>query len=177
MTTLSHELASLVAIRARVAFALGIAERVLPVLLKNADAFQAARAALDDGWRWEQGESLRASKLYESHIEALAVQGSLLSNVEESAAMCAVTSAFFYVLWHAFRQELSTSQVSEGDVPNDMADVTEEVIDEMCDFAARTSVCDRHWISALATRLSTDVRATNPDDLGPVVSREYFTSA
>jgi hypothetical protein len=174
MRDICSDLASTIPIRPRVAFVLAIAQRVEPALVKNIQALNAAQKALADGWRWEEGESLRAAHLYEDDVEALAIQGSLISDKEASAAMCATTSAFYYLLWHAFRQDLSIGVVSEGDVPNDMADVTEDVMEEVCDFATQTSLCDRLWITDIAKRLSSDFYTKNTEDLGPVVPRQYF---
>src|SRR5258708_37163833 len=109
------DLSDKIPIRARVAFVLALAERVLPSLANNPAGFQAAQQALADAWRWEEGEDVRAAQLYENDVSALAVQGSLITNTEESAAMCAATSAFYYVLWHAFRQDINNGQVSEGE--------------------------------------------------------------
>jgi hypothetical protein len=167
------ELRQLVPIRPRVAFVLAVAERVLPALAKNAEAFNVAQQALANAWRWAEGQSISALQLYEDDAAALAVQGSLIKDKEASAAICAVTSAFYYFLWNAFRQQLKEGLVSEGAVPNDMAEVTEEVMEEVCDFAAQTSLCDTHWLTSLAKRLSTDFRAANPEELGPVVARQY----
>src|SRR6266508_2957108 len=105
MRAVCSNLSNTVPIRPRVAFVLAIAERVMAALTKNTEAFNAVQKALADGWRWEQGESLRAALLYEDNVESLAVQGSLISDKEASAAMCAVTSAFYYLMWHAFRQD------------------------------------------------------------------------
>jgi hypothetical protein len=145
----------------------------MPALAKNPQALNAAQKALTDGWRWEQGENLRATQLYEDDDEALALQGSVITDGEASAAMNAATSAFYYMLWHAFRQDLTKELVREGEIPT-MADVTEGVMEEVCDFARRTSLCDRRWIAALADRLSADFRTASPEELGPVVPREYF---
>jgi hypothetical protein len=174
MKTVSGDLCRAVSVRTRVAFVLAVAERVLPALVGHAEAFHAARKALADGWRWEEGKRIKALQLYDDDVEALAVQGSLIRGPETSAAMCAATSAFYYVLWQAFKHDLTSGFVREGEVPNDIADVTEEVIDEVCDFAMRTSLCDHRWIASLAERLSADFGIANPDDLEPVVPREYF---
>jgi hypothetical protein len=174
MKLISEELCQRVPVRPRVAFVLAVAERVLPALAGTRDAYAVAERALTDGWRWEQGQTIPALQLYKDDVAGLAIQGSLLSGHEASAAMCAATSAFYYTLWHAFRQDLDTGQVSEGEVPNDMAEVTEEVIDEVCDCAIRSSVCDRAWITSLAEHLSANFHATNPEDLGPSVPKEYF---
>lgn len=176
MRCLCSNLSDTIPVRPRVAFVLAIAERVAPALAENTNAFNAVGKALADGWRWEQGESIRAAQLYDDDVDFLAVQGSLPLNKEASAAMSAATSAFYCVMWHAFRQDLRAGLVSEGEVPNDIADVTEAVMNEVCNFATQTSFCDEHWIASLAERLSTDFRTAKPDELGPVVPRDYFNA-
>lgn len=161
-------------IRARVALVLAIAQRVIPALTANAEAFKAAHRALIDAWQWEEGGAIPALQLYESDVDALAVQGSLVVGEEASAAMFAATSAFYYVLWQAFRQDLKTGRVREGDIPNDIAEITEDVIDEVCRFAAETSLCDSLWINSAMERVCADFPAGNANELGPVVHRQYF---
>jgi hypothetical protein len=174
MKSICNDLIRRIPIRARVAFVLAIAERLLPAISENPEALDTARKAIFDGWRWEEGECIHALQLYEDDVESLARQGSLVKDQEASEAFCAVTSAFFYMIWHAFRHDLTVGQVQEGDIPNDMAEMSEGVIDEVCDFAARTSFYDSRWVASLIERLSTDFHGVDSEDLGPVVLREYF---
>jgi hypothetical protein len=160
-------------IRPRVAFVLAIAERVLPALAKNGEAFKAARKAVTDAWRWEEGEKISAIQLYEEDDEALALQTCLIKDKEGSAAINAATSAFYYTLWRAFTLDLSRGQVREGEIPG-MRDVTEEVIDEVCELATQTSLCDSDWILSLSERLASDFRTHNPEELGTSVPRQFF---
>jgi hypothetical protein len=173
MRYVCNNLNGTVPIRPRVAFVLAIAERVMPALTDNPEAFGAVQRALADGWRWEQGEDILAKQLYEDDEGDLALQGSLVRDGEASAAVQTATSAFYYTLWHAFYQDLSRGLVREGDVPL-MTEVTEDVLAEVCDFATRTSLCDGHWITAIANRLSTDFHTDNPEELGPIVYHNYF---
>lgn len=173
MKSISANLRNHLPIRPRVAFVLAVAERVLPALAKNPAAFNAARKALTDGWQWEERGIVNALRLYEDNDEALALQGSLIAETEASAALCTVTSAFYYLLWHAFGQDLSRGRAREGEIPG-MTEVTEDVIDEVCNFATRTSLCDTQWIQSLAERLSAGFRTANPEELGSAVPRQYF---
>jgi hypothetical protein len=176
MRSLYHKLSNTIPIRPRVALVLAIAERVIGALGKNTEAFNAVQKALVDGWRWEQGENVGATQLYDNDDEALALQGCLVKDEQESSAIMAATSAFYYTLWHAYMMDLHRGQVREGEIPG-MTDVTEEVIDEVCEHAIHTSLCDSDWIIALANRLSADFPTTNPEELGPVVPRQYFKLA
>lgn len=161
-------------IRARVALVLAVAERVMPVLASHAEASKAAERALAAAWRWEQGTDQPALRLYDDHIEPLAVQGSLLDDSKASAALYSVTSAFFYVLWHAFKLDLIRKHVRPNRVPNDIADITEEVIDEVCDYAIQTSLCDDDWIGTNCKRLNARFDTGKPDQLGEPVVPRFF---
>lgn len=161
-------------IRARVAFVLAVAERVLPALAKHVHGLHAAQAALSDAWQWEEGADIRALWLYKKNIEPLAIQGSSMEDGKASAAMCAVTAAYFYTLWHAFRLDLDRKEVRASKVPNDIADVSEDVIDEACGFAIETSLFDDQWIGTIYKRLASDFGNDGLDQLGRPVPRLTF---
>jgi hypothetical protein len=161
-------------IRARVAFALATAQHVVTALHGNQNASHFIHSALVDGWRWEQGHDIRAITLYELHTENLAVQSSLINEKRATAAMCAAVSAFYYMLWHAFRQDLSNGMVNAGDVPNDIADVTEDVIQEVCEYALKSRLCDDAWISFFGDKLLNDYRTKNIGSLGSPINPDYF---
>jgi hypothetical protein len=175
MKATCRDLREQVPIRVRVAFALAVAERVLPALSKNTDGFKAARKAVTDCWRWEEGEAIRALQLYENDDEALVLQGSLIVDGEAGAAISAVTSAFYFTLWHSFKQDLEKGLVRVGEVPM-MTEVTEEVLDEVCKSATQTSLCDDDWIASVVAKLLRDFDSDNPDELGPTISRDYFAA-
>jgi hypothetical protein len=164
-----------VSIRVRVAFALAVAERVLPALAKNADGFKAARKALDDCWEWEERGTIRALQLYEDDDEALVLQGSLIKDNEASAAISTVTSAFYFTLWQAFQQDLEKGLVRAGEVPM-MTEITEEILDEVCKSATQTSLCDDGWLSSVIGRLVRDFHSDNPYELGPTIPQNYFAT-
>jgi hypothetical protein len=159
-----------ISIRPRVAFALAVAERVLPTLVHSKDAFDTAVKTLSDGWRWEEGRSISAEDLYRSNVEGLAVQGSLTSD----PALGATISAYYYLMWHAFQQDIRESKLPAGKVPNDIAEVSEEVLTEVCEYAAKTPHFDKTWMASTVSRLIEDFSSDTPDDLGPSVMRKYF---
>lgn len=170
-----NDLRQHVPIRVRVAFALAVAERVLPALPKNAEGLKAARKAIADCWRWEEGETIRALQLYEDDDEALVLQGSLIKDKEASAAISAVTSAFYFTLWQAFKQDLKKGLVRAGEVPM-MTEITEEVLDEVCKSATQTSLCDDDWIASVVGKLLRNFHSDNPDELGPTIPRDAFAT-
>lgn len=170
---MSDDLIEHAPVRARVAFVLAVATRVLPALEENGDAFNTAVKALADAWRWEEGETVSALQLYEDDDEALVLQGSLITEKEALAAIMAATSAFYYMLWHAYKLDLSLARVRRGEVPN-MSEVSEEVIDQVCQYALQTTLCDEGWLNALRQQIVNDYRTNNPEDLGAAIPRQYF---
>lgn len=162
-----------VPIRGRVAFVLAVAQKVLPALEHKQDALSAAAQALADGWRWEEGETISSLQLYEKDDEDLVLQGSLVKDEKALPAIMAATSAFYYMLWHAYKLDLNRGQVKRGEVPN-MGEVSEEVIDEVCQYAMQSVLCEEDWITELTKRLIKDYGTDNPEELGAVVPRQYF---
>ncbi len=162
-----------VPIRTRVAFVLAVAEKALPALGNKQDALNASAQALADGWRWEEGETISSLQLYEKDDEDLVLQGSLVKEDKALAAIMAATSAFYYLLWHVYKLDLSKGQVKRGEVPN-MGEVSEEVIDDVCKYAIQSTLCDEGWLNTLTKRLIKDYHTNTPEELGAIVPRHYF---
>jgi hypothetical protein len=162
-----------VPIRTRVAFVLAVAEKALPALENKQDALNASAQALADGWRWEEGETISSLQLYEKDDEDLVFQGSLVKEDKALAAIMAATSAFYYMLWHAYKLDLKNGQVKRGEVPN-IGEVSEEVIDDVCKYAMQSALCNADWLDELTKRLINGYRTDNPEELGAVVPRRYF---
>jgi len=112
-------------------------------------------------------------QLYEKDDEALTLQGCLVKEKKALGAIMAATSAFYYMLWHAYKLDLNRGHVRRGEIPN-MGEVSEEVIDEVCQYAMQSTLCDEDWLNALTKRLVKDFRIDNPEELGAVVQRQYF---
>jgi uncharacterized protein with von Willebrand factor type A (vWA) domain len=170
---ISRDMRQLVPIRSRVAFVLAVAGKALPALENHRDALDAVAQALADGWRWEEGETISSLQLYEKDDEALALQGCLVKEQAALGAIMAATSAFYYMLWNAYKLDLNRGQVRRGEVPN-MGEVSEEVMDEVCQYATQSGLCDEKWVNAVAERLIRDYRTDKPEELGAVVPRQYF---
>jgi hypothetical protein len=160
-------------IRARVAFVLAAAQRSLLALEGKADASKACAQALRDGWRWQEGEGISSLELYERDDEDLVLQGSLVKEEKALQAIMAATSAFYYTLWHAYKVDLRSAKVMRGEIPN-MGEMSEEVIDEVCQFAMRSGLCEEAWLSAIADRLIRDYGTEKPENLGTSILRRYF---
>jgi len=162
-------------VRIRVAFVLSIADRVLPALNGNNLAYGIANDALRDAWKWVEGGNLRAIQLYNNHIDYLACEGPEITDELESNSFLAVISAFYYVVWHAFQHDLVYHLVSEGDVPNDIAEVSENVIAEVCEFALQTKLCSADYLASKSSQLMNQFYTLNSNELGPLVSRSVIS--
>jgi hypothetical protein len=156
-------------IRARVAFVLGVADRVMLNLIEHSTAFDAGSKAISAGWRWVEGGSISANELYDNHVENLAIQSSMIDN----PALGTVISALYYVMWHAFKQEINDGKAPI--VPNDIAEVSEEVVDEVCDYATKAKNCDDVWIISVIRRMTKDYTAVQKGEMGSTITRKYFT--
>jgi hypothetical protein len=150
-----------------------VAQKALPALEGKQDALNASAQALADGWRWEEGETISSLQLYEKDDEDLVLQGSLVKDEKALGAIMAATSAFYYMLWHAYKLDLKRGKVKRGEVPN-MGEVSEEVIEHVCQYAMQSALCDEDWLNALAKRLINDYRTNNSEELGAAVPRPYF---
>jgi len=169
MTLEIQRLAAFLPVRARVALALGIADSVLPAI-RDGDSLKTAKKALDDAWKWENGKDVTARDVY-AHIEPVTVAATRSNNEREKAALCAIGSAIYYVAWHAFSSELK--QKKKISVPNDMADVTEETVNEILEYASRTREVEMNQ-SSMVERLLTDFRTHDPNEMGKSIERQYF---
>ncbi|HEX9294447.1 MAG TPA: Imm6 family immunity protein [Polyangiaceae bacterium] len=154
-------------VRARVAFVLAIAERVAPLLPK--DLRDRADAALVDSWRWVGGEPLAAEDLYE-RLTRLAEWEFKAAKGPEKEAVMALESAIFYVCWQAFGAELASGKPIEKGVPNDMAEGSEQVANEVADFVVKTGV-DVGFAEDLGERLGRRFPCSSADELGPPITR------
>jgi hypothetical protein len=163
------EVSDLLAIRPRVAIVLSIASRTLPAL-EGEESNALARAALDNGWKWEIGERVTARDLY-SHIGPLGMAAGRARG-DQQRALCAIGTALYYVTWQAFRQELR--QKKKLSVPNDMADVDDEAIVETAKQARQVGAYDLKWENALVERALRDYSPDDPEALGPAIPRDGF---
>jgi len=164
------ELVGSLPIRARGAFVLGVAERMAPPPETNASVADVVHSAMRDAWRWVEGNEVSGKALYDAHIESLGIAGSQPLKGAERAALDAATSAYYYVTWHAFRLHEGSERLVD-DVPNDMAEMTENVIDEVCRFASQSRSWNREWVVSFAKSLSTSFGNAGREALGSPVPR------
>ena len=173
MKSISSELQQHAPIRARVAFVLAVAEKVLPALEKDAGALNAAARPWLTGGDGKKGKRFRRFNFMIRTMRLWFFKAVWRRRRRTLAAIMAATSAFYYMLWHAYKLDISRGQVRRGEVPN-MGEVSEEVVDEVCQYAMQSTLCEEDWLNALKQRLINDYSIDNPEDLGPVVSRQYF---
>jgi immunity protein Imm6 of predicted polymorphic toxin system len=152
-------------IRGRVAFVLAAAERVA-----SGKHAKTALAALADAWQWVEGKQISASDIYENVDALFAADSDATSDAREAAAVRAAVSAFYYAAWHAFRREWTTN--NRLAIPSDIADVTEEVIDEVSTFALESGAFDEAALSRLAAHIFAKAgEGSHQDDLGAPIAR------
>ena len=157
-------------IRTRVGVVLAVCERLFPVLNENHNALLTARASVDDCWKWVEGHTISARQIY-NHLEELSVFETSAVREEEINAICAVELTVQYTSWHAFRLELKGVPPQTRPVPNDMADITEDVVEQIIGFAAKADERALGWAKTLA---ETHCSSLPADELGPPVSRHTF---
>jgi hypothetical protein len=158
-------------IRSRVAFVLAIAGNAIRHLPCPSRMRRVAIAALECAWAWEEGQTKTASQMYDEHAPQLAEEDSAPCDSQLACdALCTVVSAYFYMLWHAFGKDLDENVVAPGDVPNDIAEVSEDGIDEVCEFAVKAN-CAREYAERVAEYLIARVPASPTTSYGESVPR------
>jgi len=166
-----------VPVRARVGFALAIAESVLVDLVPNTRAHGIARKALAEGWNWEMRGDIAALRIYDKYVDSLALESSRKMSDGENASFGATISAMYYLMWHAFQEDLRIGMVSDGEIPNDMADVGEDVLDETCEYASRSPAYNPSWTESLVDRLAREFHTQETSEIGTPIPRDYFLRA
>src|SRR6266511_2601156 len=122
-------------VRARVAFVLVIAERVIPLVQQ--DLRDRADAGLALSWKWVAGKPFDAEDLYERFTRVTEWEFKAASRLEKDAVL-ALESAIYYACWQAFRAEKASGKPIEKGVPNDMAEGSERVATQVADFIEKT---------------------------------------
>ena len=184
MESLTKAMAGLT-IRARVAVALAVADRVLVCLESDAQAFVLAGNAIRDGWRWEEGLDVTSSFLYYTYIEALQNDEIRLKSVTpiplftESAkpapvfANLAVQGALYYTIAAALGIELGNGL--QIDLPEDAYEVNEKVLDWIHEQARKTTRLDDSWLDRVVAILRRQ-HARGDESLGEIVRRDDLLS-
>jgi hypothetical protein len=170
MSTELQQLEERLPVRARVALALTIADSTLGALAANHQASSAARAAMNDAWAWQRGEDVPAQRIHDQcHAVDLMAQ---TATGAEQAALSAVASALWYTDWNAYDEELLRGKTDDSSVPNDIAEGPEDVLDELCRYAARTGQHSEEWQRSLLRQFLADYGSSPPDTTQPREARQ-----
>jgi hypothetical protein len=167
---------SKVTIRARVAFALLLAERVLQRLPENSEAYGAVRKALDDGWAWLEGVRIPARQLY-WNLGPIDVEATNCEAEPLKAELCAILCALYYLTWHAYGVELEAAKDGEISVPSTMAEITEDIIEEMVAYASANGSVDGSWVAVTIRRLLASYPTNDPEAVGEPILKETLLCA
>ena len=163
------ELVSRASFRGRAAFVVSLATSVGAGVLSGESA-EAATAALDACWNWIEGGDLTAASIHQ-HIAPLAGLEVRSETSTESSALCAVATAVYYTAWTSYSAEIAEKRIDPATVPNDMFDVTDQALEEACQYALETGVLSAGAINSLATRVAHASRIVPPEQTGPPIRR------
>lgn len=147
--------------RGRAAFVVAVAGSAVTDVVKGESA-DAAAAALEACWSWIEGEDVHAEQIY-SHVALLTELEVQSKTPTESSALCAVATAVYYTAWTAYSAETIEGKTELSGVPNDMFDVTDEAIEEACEYAVETEKVRANALTTLATRVAA-VSKTEPSE-------------
>jgi hypothetical protein len=153
-------------IRARVAFALAVGEAVTGTL-PSGPAKDPALAALAKGWNWAAGAVARAADMHE-HLGAVA-EAEAGAEPNRVSALCSLELVICYASWHAYRQELRGDADGWRFVPNEMAEMSEEVLNQLCQYALEAGISEQ-LVGGLA-RAALQHGRSGHRDLGPPIRR------
>lgn len=161
-------------VRGRVAFVLAIAEQFAESLKYSEKVYTLATKALEDAWKWEEGEQISGDQLdyylENPEEESLAVYG---CDPPASAwvGMMTLTSAISYVIWHAYKKD-GIARMSSV-----IHEVTEDVVDEVVDFATRSPDFDVAFVDCIAKYLVEECGSATPNELGKPIAKASVIKA
>lgn len=155
-------------IRGRVAFVLAIAEQFVESLKYSEKVYSLATKALEDAWKWEEGEQISGDQLdyylENPEEESLSVY-ECMASAEIQPGFVAITSALAYVAWHAYKKD-GIKRMSDS-----IHQVSETVIDQVVDFAKKSSGFDVSFVDCIAKFLVEQCEGSTPDGLGEPIAK------
>lgn len=158
----------------RVAFVLAIAEQFVESLNYSEKVYSLALKALEDAWKWEEGEQITGDQLNyyleNPEEESLAVYG-CDPPASAWASIMTLTSAMSYVTWHAYKKDGITRMSSV------IHEVTEDVVDEVVDFAKKSPGFDVPFADCIAKYLVDKCRSSTPNGLGEPIAKASVMKA
>jgi hypothetical protein len=154
--------------RARAAYYLAVAESVFAAAPPDDGSLEIARQAMNRAWQWIEGASVEADEL-DGYLED---EDTGLQFFIKNNTSVAVSAALFYVIWRAYQAE------GAKHMPQQINEVTEEMIVELHKFAEQTGRFDHQLARRLLNYLRANYAASKIDDLGgPILRRDIASGA
>ena len=159
-----------VAIRARVAFCLAVAESVLIGLRSNTEGYLLAQEALNAAWKWQETSGVSGDTLAE-YLDSYS--GNDLGDIEAFyednelglSALIAVGLAVGYAAHYAYRLE------GDEALPQFIEDGSEDTLIAVVNYASKTNLFDPSYVNRIVSFLL-NLYKSNLNDYGTPVSRD-----
>jgi hypothetical protein len=170
------QLSKTITVRARAAFAVTMAEHVLPATEFHEYGHSLASNAIETMWRWRNGQAVNGSDVYECVGDNEDEDG-LIFIVEafpEGSVACsaflAVISAILYAAWHAYRRD------GQHAMPEAVCDVGEEDLEDLYSYAKQTPAFDVAFADRVADYLVRHHPLRGRDELDSAIDRQTISS-
>lgn len=158
-------------VRARVAFALSIAEVALGHVRDSEERVAFAHKVLGLCWDWERGLDVEGDDLL-SYLERDDGTGLMHcpagGRTEDEGCWLAVVDAAYYAAWHIYRAE------GETVLPEAVNEVRESQLDELVSFAKECPTFRDEVPLALARLCVNGYPARSPEEMGEPVDENRF---
>jgi len=159
-----------VTIRARVAYVLGIAEHIISDIKSDSSGYLLAKEAIKTAWAWQNNANISADVLNE-YLMNENEEGLLIHEQEASedivSAWITITTAIAYVAWQAYKQKNEFP-------PGALCEVSEEIVEQVIEYASKTNVYDAYFVNKLSEYLNTKCSTQKSNELGKPINREDF---
>jgi hypothetical protein len=158
-------------VRARASAYLTVAESLWPLLNQHPwiSEKEVARKGLDLCWAWVRGEPIDDYELYNCHAGdsdlGTAASASSDPNSATAPAWSVADDAICFVLWKDLLKK-------NKHLPADIENMTEETILETIRAAEKVPYWSKANLAPLKQYLQKHYPASNPDDLGPPISKD-----
>ena len=159
-------------IRERVAFSLGIAQKVSLCLKEHAEIYASVCKALNVAWDWEES-LLTTGNMIDEHVTLVHVPlwlkddsgqvFEVLTNQQQVKAITAIVAILLYVAWHAYGQ---SGEICVTDPVNESG---EDNIDDALSCAIGSGQITQLFLSELHSAIVTSSSCNDP------VPRYYAT--
>lgn len=174
MAELIDQIIAATPVSSRVAFALGVAETVLPSIAGDPEGSLIAREALDLAWRWEEGEPISGDALAE-YIDSptskdLGSRELQYADPSMVSALIAITAAIAYAARKAYEAAGSTV------MPGPIWEVTDDILKEAVNRATKINGYNTDHIRRIAEFVLASSRG-DPAEHGASIDRKGMLGA